>query len=360
MKIYFYHTRKTAESCEEWKSFRFPGHLLYGLPLLEKYGIRAVMHRFRYIENRFKLMCYVTKEVLSCREDYDVLYGTSFRGLEAIIFLRALGLYRKPVMVWHHSALRKSKNRWKEAVSCFFYRGIDEMFLFSRKLIEDSKRLGKVPDGKLHLIHWGPDLAFYDHLAQEMKLDLQERKGFISTGKENRDMDTLIRAFAGGKEELDIYIAKSCGGVDYAGIIGKYPPDPRIRVHYTEGVIPYALAKEVARKRCIVIPCLEYPYTVGLTTLVEALALGIPVICSRNPNFEMDIDRERIGITVPYGDVDAWKTAVAYLSAHPEIADEMGRNARKLAEEQFNLELFSKEIAEILLSARTSAPTAKK
>lgn len=52
MRIYFYHTRESKQSLEEWKQFRFPGHLLYGLPLLEKYGIDAILHRHRYIENR--------------------------------------------------------------------------------------------------------------------------------------------------------------------------------------------------------------------------------------------------------------------------------------------------------------------
>ncbi len=32
LTIYFYHTRLTRESYEEWKQFRFPGHILYGLP----------------------------------------------------------------------------------------------------------------------------------------------------------------------------------------------------------------------------------------------------------------------------------------------------------------------------------------
>ena len=95
LKIYFYHTRLTRESYEEWKDFRFPGHILYGLPLLEKHGIQSVMHRYKPYANRWKLMLYTTKEILFCKEKYEVLYGTSFRGLELIIFLRALGLYRK-------------------------------------------------------------------------------------------------------------------------------------------------------------------------------------------------------------------------------------------------------------------------
>lgn len=171
LNIYFYHTRLTRESYEEWKDFRFPGHILYGLPLLEKHGIQSVMHRYKPYANRWKLMLYTTKEILFCKEKYEVLYGTSFRGLELIIFLRALGLYHKPIVVWHHTALRKSPNRLKEAISRFFYRGIEHMFLFSRKLIQDSIATHKVPEHKLGLIHWGPDLAFYDHLLKRSSIN---------------------------------------------------------------------------------------------------------------------------------------------------------------------------------------------
>ena len=98
LTIYFYHTRLTRESYEEWKDYKFPGHILYGLPLLEKYGIRSVMHKYKAFPSRLKLMLYATKEILCCKEPYEVLYGTSFRGLELIILLRALGLYRKPIV----------------------------------------------------------------------------------------------------------------------------------------------------------------------------------------------------------------------------------------------------------------------
>ena len=144
------------------------------------------------------------------------------------------------------------------------------------------------------------------------------------------------------------YISPSHGNINYKNIIDGFTLPDSIHVHYTDGVIPYELAKLVARKSCIVICCLDFPYTVGLTTLVEAFALGIPVICSRNPNFEIDIDKEGIGITVEYGDVQGWTDAIRYIADHPEEARRMGNNARKLAEERFNLEIFSREIAESL------------
>ena len=79
LTIYFYHTRLTRESYEEWKEYKFPGHILYGLPLLENYGIRSVMHKCKYFSGRLKLMLYATKEILFCKEKYDVLYATSVR-----------------------------------------------------------------------------------------------------------------------------------------------------------------------------------------------------------------------------------------------------------------------------------------
>lgn len=345
--IYFYHTRLTRESYEEWKEFKFPGHILYGLPLLENYGIRAVMHRYRHFESRLRLMLYATKEILFCKNKYDILYATSFRGIELVIFLRALRIYRKPIVLWHHTAITSNPNPWREWVSRFFYKGIDKMFLFSRKLIQDSLKTQKASRDKLQLIHWGPDIPFYDHLLAEMPD--RKTEGFISTGKENRDIDTLLQAFSSTTEELDVYIAVSCGTINYKHIIDRYTLPDSIRIHYTNGVIPYELGKLVARKSCIVICCLDFPYTVGLTTLVEALALGIPIICSRNPNFEIDIDKEGIGITVEYNDIEGWRNAIRYIADHPEEARRMGERARKLAETRFNLDIFSREIAESLL-----------
>ena len=127
LTIYFYHTRLTRESYEEWKDYKFPGHILYGLPLLEKYGIRSVMHKYKAFPSRLKLMFYATKEILCCKEPYEVLYGTSFRGLELIILLRALGLYRKPIVIWHHTALKTSSRKIRERISRFFYKGIEEL-----------------------------------------------------------------------------------------------------------------------------------------------------------------------------------------------------------------------------------------
>lgn len=350
MKIYYYHTRPIQEALDEWENHLHPGHILYGLTHFRKHGITPVLHRYRRFSSRLKFSLYNFFEIMRCKEPYDVLYGTSFYGLELIIFCRALGLYRKPVAVWHHQAVIRNQSRLKNLVSRFFYKGIDEMFFFSRALINDSLKSGKVTADRLHLIHWGADLAFYDHLKQNLPAEDNEEqeKFFISTGKENRDFATLLKAFAEAELPVDIFTTPTAGDKNYETLLKQYAAYGNIRVHFTDGIIPHRLAVEVCRSKAVVICCLEYPYTVGLTTLVEAFALGLPVICSRNPKFGMDIEKEGAGIYVDYNDAEGWKKAVEYLYAHPGEAQRMGANGRKLAEREFNLEHYSHELSEIL------------
>ena len=351
MKVYFYHTRLTTESYLEWQKGLFPGHLLYGQPEMEKYGIEFVMHPYRHFPSRLRLMLYVLCAVLKRRNRFEAIYATSFRGLELVIFLNALGLLRCPIYTWHHTAVTTAKSVWRELPSRLFYRGIQGMFFFCQKHIDESLKSVKAPAHKLHLVHWGPDVPFYDGIMKSASSP--QVPVFISTGKENRDIQTLMQAFANLPHRLDIYIAEECGGINYRRVIEAEKLSANINVHYTEGVIPHRLAQIVAECSCVVIPCLDFPYTVGLTTLVEALALGLPLITSRNTYFPMDIDREGIGITVPYGDVQGWVDAVEYIAGHPDEARQMGRRARLLAEKVYNMEVFGRELAEVINSRQS-------
>ena len=114
------------------------------------------------------------------------------------------------------------------------------------------------------------------------------------------------------------------------------------------GLLPYEIAREVAKADCVVICCHRTRYTAGLTTVVEALALGLPIICSRNPQIPVDFDRLGCGISVEYGDVEGWQRAVEYIASHPEEARKMGCRGRELAERMFNDERCAKEVAEVI------------
>lgn len=345
MKIYYYHTRPILPALKEWEEHRHPGHILYGLTHFPRHGIQCVIHPYKKCSSRFYLMFYTLWSVLKCKESYDVLYGTSYRGLELIIFLRALGLYQKPIAIWHHQAIPQSKNKIKNWISKLFYKGIDSMFFFSRELIKDSLVSKKVPKNKLHLIHWGADLDFYDRLLQE---EPTGEMNFISTGKEKRDLKTLLKAFSELNSQIDIYTPLSNGDTYYERVLNEYKDCKNISIHLVRGVIPYELALKVRSAKVVVIPCIDLSYTVGLTTLVEALALGIPIICTNNPKYEMNIEKEGAGFLVEYEDVIDWKRAITYLEEHPEKSKQMGLQGRRLAEQTYNLENYTSELVIVL------------
>ena len=346
MKVYFYHTQDLNMIHKKWKEGRFPGHFLYGATHLPDEGIEVVLHKYKSISSRFRLMCYVAWSVLTCREHFDAIYATHWDGLELIIFLRALHLYRRPIIIWHHQPIMEADSKFREMMARLFYKGIDHMFFFSERLVQESLKSPKANEERMQVCPWGADLVSYDRLMKEYPVE--EHVGFVSTGKEKRDMPTLIRAFSATGQELNIYIAYNACGDNYVEILNDLRPSANVHINFIKGFIPNELAQKVWAAKFVVICCQETNYTVGLTTLVEALAFGLPVISTRNETYPFDIEKEGVGITVPYYDSVAWEKAIRFLVNNPEEAEEMGRKARELAERSFNLEICAHEVAEAI------------
>lgn len=347
-KIYYYHTIEIGRTYAGWKVGDVPGHWLYGATHLSDLGWDVLYHEPKWHHQRWKLSLHTAYTIIRRRKDFDILYATTFRGLEIVVFLHALGIFRKPVAVWHHQPVTRAKNLFREWAARLFYRGLDGMFFFSNKIIADSLHSIKAKPSKMHIAHWGADLDFYDKiLATDGNI---RRTGFISTGKEKRDMPTLVQAFNETKKTLDIYICSSYGGINYRSLFSSLSLKSNIQLHWAENMVPVELCRQVNAASCVVICCEETNYTVGLTTLVEAWGLGIPVICSRNPQMPVDIDKEGCGITVPYGNVEAWKKAIEYICTHQEEALEMGRKGRSLAEKLYNLRQCAQDVSVVLKS----------
>lgn len=337
-RVYFYHTQDTIRIVREWKEGRFPAHFLYGALQLEKYGYEVIWHNQVHVYKRVQDTLKATWKILTCRQHYDVLYATHTRGIEPIILLHAMGLYRKRIVVWHHQPIVKAKNWMRETLARLFYKGMDHMIFFSEKLMQDSLQSQKADPSRMSMVHWGADLAFYDSLPQPL-----QRKGFISTGKELRDFRTLIDAFNNTGLPLTLYAQKQQEGL-FANIERK----ENIDLRFGERLMPYELSLLVAQSRCVCICCQKSNYTVGLTTVVEAMALGLPILCTRNPQMPMDLEAAGCGIYLEPGDTAGWERAIRYIADHPEGAKEMGRKGRLLAEKYYNVEQCGKEVAQLL------------
>ena len=351
MKVYFYHTQDIQLILEKLRQGVFPPHYLYGAAKLEKHhGIGVVWHKSRLGLPRWRMMLRNAWQILSCREHFDAVYATHYWGIELIILLRALGLYRKPIVIWHHQPIVTPKSAWREWLGRLFYRGIDHMFFFSQKLINDSLKSAKARPERMHLGHWGMDPVDSSSLPDSDKTAGSDFV-FISTGKELRDMPTLVKAFNATGAKLEIYVCRRNGDQRYDKIFEELEIKDNVHVHFTDGLAPYEISLHVRRADCVVVCCQESKYTVGLTTVVEALALGKPMICSRNPQFPVDAEAERCGISVPYYDVEGWVKAVNYMNDHPQEAREMGRRGLELARTAYNDSRCADDVAAVLKKA---------
>ena len=349
MRIYFYHMVAVDAYAKGWRDGSVPGHLLYGMNELPALGIGCLYHAFPFnpYTHPWKLRIYNLWKILSRYRSYDAVYGVTHTGLEPLIFLRALGLFRKPVVIWHHTAVIVPKGWIRRLGSALFYRGIDRLVFFSEPLREASVATGKVRREDTFVLPWGADLAFYDRL-------IARRSGrgtaFISTGRENRDFVTLIRAFAQTGERCDIYTTRFGGRVDdyerwIREQVGEIPSN--VRFHIVDAT-HLEMAEKTNEAYAIAVCCLDFPYTVGLTSLVEALALGLPVVATDNPTFPFDVEKEGVGIKVAYGDAEGWAWAIRFLRDHPEEARRMGEKGRRLAENRFNIGRCAGELAALL------------
>ena len=340
MTAYFYHTQDTERIVREWKEGTFPSHFLYGALQLSDYGIDVVWHHQKHTYKRLRDMFVATWKVLTCRKHYDVLYATHTLGIEPIILLRALRLYRRPIIAWHHQPIVKAKNPLREALARLFYRGIDHMIFFSEKLMQDSLLSKKADPSRMSMVHWGADLDYYDNLQNDGLHPIQ----FISTGKELRDFETLLKAFQETGLPLTLYAEKKRKAYFEA-----LHPSENIELHYGDRPIPHEIALKVAQSRCVCICCQKSNYTVGLTTVVEALALGLPILCTHNPQMPIDIETEGCGFWIEAKDVEGWKEKLRYIADHTEEAQMMGRKGRALAEQYYNVRQCGKEVANIIM-----------
>lgn len=174
-----------------------------------------------------------------------------------------------------------------------------------------------------------------------------------AVGNSKRDYATLIDAVRG--------LPITCR------IVQGFTPRPRHTVDWDEtarsldaaadlpanvvlGPAPAAELRAVyARARFVVVPLMPSFGNYGITAMLEAIAMGKAVICSDIRGHDTVAVEDGVnGILVPPGDVQGLREAIQYLWDHPEIAERMGREGRRRAEDVFALDHFVAHVEQIV------------
>ncbi|MEW6684725.1 MAG: glycosyltransferase family 4 protein [Candidatus Edwardsbacteria bacterium] len=110
------------------------------------------------------------------------------------------------------------------------------------------------------------------------------------------------------------------------------------------------LKKEIISSMAVILPSECYENNPRI--VLEAFALGKPVIGSRIGGIPELVQNGETGLTFEPGNVEDLKNKIEYLIRNPDKISEMGRNARKFVEENFNPEKHYQDLMKIYQMAR--------
>lgn len=109
-----------------------------------------------------------------------------------------------------------------------------------------------------------------------------------------------------------------------------------------------ALYNEI-RESCVSIIPSEW-YENNPNSVLESFALGLPVIGSKIGGIPELVKEGITGLTFEPGNVEDLRNKIEYMLANKDKVCEMGRNARRLIEEEFNAEKHGQKVIEIYQS----------
>ncbi|MEM8528874.1 MAG: glycosyltransferase [Bacteroidota bacterium] len=351
-KIFVLNNYSLERVWQEIRDGKKPNHHLYGVNYLERAGHEIVLVPFdeskRHWLTRFSKFWKKTKlpiplgdlyqqfYVLKKAEKQDIIYAPCQTQTALLSYWKALGLLRtKIIVVAHHPPIRGSFR----AIRQFFFRwelaGTQTFPSLSQRI---SDKVNKFKQNKSEGLHWGPDLEFYEPYRKE-----EVGTYFLAAGRTGRDFATFATACDAAKVEAKIICLQN----DYERHLKQYDNTPNIEITSNAAEQSYLydqLTPVMAKARAICIPLFSYKsHLAGLTSLTDALALGKPVLMTRNNFIDIDIEKEGIGFWVEAEDEEGWKRALERLE-DDELCREMGKKAEALASQTWNIEIFSEEI----------------
>ncbi len=102
----------------------------------------------------------------------------------------------------------------------------------------------------------------------------------------------------------------------------------------------YDLRQLYADSNFLVMPLDNVNFQAGVTAILEAMAMGKAVICSRTLGQTDVIVEGKTGLYVPPGDPEALRSAIEHLLNNPDEARRMGEAGRRCVEELMSLDVY--------------------
>ena len=255
-------------------------------------------------------------------KEYDIIFDQLNRCSIFLGVLKKVGLLKcKLLTVLHHPPYNVQLNVADSDAYIFF----NEDFKALAEKAKPSKR------NRYYVNEWHPDMKWYNKIMEEVT-DKPGDVFFIDTGKSKRDRTVLLEAAKRSQIRVD-YAGESNGN---EGLARPYAVDLKDDI---------GMIKRIMKYKAEVIPVWENPKNkigpLGITSFMDCVALGIPVVASDNVCFAKDIKDNGLGLLYKTGDADSLATAMKRLSEDVDFynscREKLHSYANKTVEEYSNI-----------------------
>lgn len=219
--------------------------------------------------------------------------------------------------------------------------GYDRILFLSPVIMEKYAIKYPALKERMRLIHWGPDLDFYDYWKEKLREHTNEVSLF-SNGKSRRDNELVIDVCR--RHKIPFYyitshgVASSENNEEYEEISENRLETPemlKVMLETSVSVIPIRHYEGVSEPIC------------GLTSVLDAVACGQPFIISDNTNLGIDFEEKNIGIVYKTGSGQNFeKKLICFLNDKDRIK-KYGINGRAYAE-KYDYKNYCNELMAII------------
>jgi glycosyltransferase involved in cell wall biosynthesis len=285
-------------------------------------------------------------------------------GIPLALMLKLAGSSTPHVTIGHRISARKKRAFFRQLK---VHTHIDRIVLHARRQYEIAVEDLGVPPEHLEFVPYQVDTDFWQPLA------VAEERLVCSAGLEFRDYRALMQAVDG----LDVRVV--IGAASHWSRRKTHPVDAERPSNVEVASFDYHRLRDLyARAMVVVVPLEEVDFQAGITTILEAMAMGKPVVVTATSGqTDVILDRRRVvrgaaaqpagllrqlcelqgvpvepnGMYVPPRDPDALRRAITYLLDHPDERTRLGAAGRRLVERLMTVDHFAHRIASLVEQA---------
>ena len=258
-------------------------------------------------------------------------------GIPLALAMQARRVRAAHVMIGHH-LLTPAKKRVLRRLPVS--RHLDRVLVHSQHQLDGIISETGLPAEKLAVVPYGVDATFWSGAP-----DVEKQGLVVSAGREHRDYRTLVSALPAG---ATLSIADHSPFSPHAT-----RRDPDVWPSNVERVQldPLRLRELYQQASVVVVPVVESTMPAGITTLLEAMAMGKAVVVTETAELRGVVEDGITGLTVQPGDVTAMGAAIEHLINSPSTRLALGNQARQVILESYDVDVYAGLLARHLNEA---------